>query len=154
MHEVPHTEAKEENVMPDVRTMYDKEFLYSFDLQGRDVTVEIVRVKGGELTGEGGKKSKKPVVYFKGKEKGLALNITNARIIASLYGSFKSEDWLGKRVTLYPTTTTFGKETVDCIRIRPTKPNGNKTAQPDPEPPADEPDESEPGSDDGEGESE
>ena len=133
--------------MPDVRTMYDKEFLYSFDLQGRDVTVEIARVKGGELTGTGGKKNKKPVLYFKGKEKGLALNITNARIIASMYGSFKSEDWLGKRVTLYPTTTTFGKETVDCIRIRPTKPNGKQATQPDPEPE----DAPEPGSDDGEG---
>ncbi len=110
--------------MPDVRSMYDKEFLYSFDLQGRDVTVEIERVKGGEVTGTGGKKSKKPVLYFKGKEKGLALCITNVRVIASIYGSFDSEVWLGKRITLYPTTTTFGKDTVDCIRIRPTKPVG------------------------------
>lgn len=105
--------------MPDVRAMYDKEFLYSFDLQGRDVTVKIVRVVAGKLTGQGGKSNKKPIIYFEGKEKGLGLNITNARTIAAMYGGFDSEKWLGKWITLYPTTTTFGSSTVDCIRIRP-----------------------------------
>ena len=108
--------------MPDVRAMYDKEFLYSFDLQGRDVNVKIVRVVAGKLTGQGGKSNKKPVVYFDGKEKGLGLNITNARTIAAMYGGFNSEAWIGKWITLYPATTTFGKDTVDCIRVRPTIP--------------------------------
>jgi len=112
----------------DVRSMYDKEYLYAYDLQSRDVTVVIERVKVGKLIGEGGKSNKKPVVYFKGKEKGLALNITNARIIASMYGGFEVESWIGKAITLYPTTTTFGSKTVDCIRIRPVIPGGNGRA--------------------------
>lgn len=123
--------------MPDVRTMFDKEYLYAYDLQGKDVTVKIAKVIGGKLTGTGGKSNKKPVLYFDGKEKGLAVNITNARIIASIYGSFKSEDWLGKLITLYPTTTTFGSQTVECIRVRPTKPRGSSKAATSP--PADEP---------------
>jgi len=106
----------------DVRTLYDKEFLYSFDLQGRDVTVTISKVTAGKLVGQGGKSNKKPIIYFQGKEKGLGLNITNARTIAAMYGGFESEKWIGKRVTLYPTTTTFGSQTVDCIRIRPSVP--------------------------------
>lgn len=108
--------------MPDVRMLFDKEFLYSFDLQGRDVTVVIDRVKAGVLTGVGGKKNKKPILYFRGKEKGLGLNITNARTIAGMYGGFESEKWIGKSITLYPSTTTFGDKTVDCIRIRPEVP--------------------------------
>ena len=48
----------------------------------------------------------------------------NARVIAGLYGGFDSESWLGKKITLYPTTTTFGSQTVDCIRIRPLIPKG------------------------------
>jgi hypothetical protein len=104
--------------MTDVRKMFDKEYIYAYDLEGRDVTVEIVRVKAGTLTGTGGKSNKKPVLYFKGTEKGLGLNITNARTIAGLYGGFESEKWIGKRITLYPTTTTFGSQTVECIRIR------------------------------------
>lgn len=109
----------------DVRSMYDKEFLYAYDLQGRDVTVVISKVVQGKLVGTGGKSSKKPVVYFKGKEKGLGLCITNARTIASIYGGFEVDKWVGKAITLFPTTTTFGGATVDCIRIRPSKPGKN-----------------------------
>ena len=48
--------------MPDVRKMYQKDYIYAYDLEGKDVTVTIERVTAGELTGEGGKKSKKPTV--------------------------------------------------------------------------------------------
>lgn len=102
----------------DVRKLYDKDYIYDYDLEGRDITVTIERVAGGTLVGTGGKSNKKPVVFFKGTEKGLALNITNARVIAGLYGGFESAAWIGKRITLYPTTTTFGAQTVGCIRIR------------------------------------
>lgn len=112
----------------DIRKLYDKDYIYSYDLEGRDVTVTIERVKGGTLVGTGGTKNKKPVVYFKGTEKGLALNITNARVIAGLYGGFESDQWIGKRITLYPTTTTFGSQTVDCIRIRNTVPKAKGEA--------------------------
>lgn len=106
----------------DVRSALDKAFLFSYDLQGKDVTVVIDRVVQGELVGQQGRKTKKPLVYFKGKSKPLALNITNIRTIASIYGSFRVEDWIGKSITLYPTTTNFGSETKDCIRIRVRKP--------------------------------
>lgn len=108
--------------MVDVRKMYEKDFIYAYDLEGRDVTVTIERVVAGTISGKGGKSSKKPVVYFKGSRKGLGLCITNARIIAQLFGSFDSEKWIGKRITLYPTTTQFGSDTVECVRIRPMVP--------------------------------
>ena len=134
--------------MPDVRTMFDKAYLYAYDLQGRDVTVTIAKVTGGMLTGTGGKSNKKPIIFFQGHQKGLALNITNARTIAAMYGgSFKSEDWIGKRVTLYPSRTTFGKDEVECIRIRPTIPGAKVKDTPAADPP---PVDREPGSDDDE----
>ena len=112
----------------DVRKLYDKEYVYAYDLEGKDATVTIERVTGGTLIGTGGKSNKKPVLFFKGTKKGLALNITNARIIAGLYGGFDSDAWLGKKITLYPTTTTFGSQTVDCIRIRNVIPKGKSEA--------------------------
>lgn len=114
--------------MGDVRKMFDKAYIYAYDLEGRDVTVTIERVTGGTLVGTGGKSNKKPILFFKGTEKGLALNVTNARVIAGLYGGFESDKWIGKRITLYPTTTTFGSQTVECIRIRPTIPKGKGEA--------------------------
>ena len=134
--------------MPHWKSMMDRgDFLFAFDLNGKDVTVTIASVVAGEITGERGKKNKKPIISFEGKEKKLALNATNSKTIASLYGNY-TEKWIGKSITLYPTTTTMGAETVEAIRIRPTvpKPNGkrgpDKPAQPDPDtwvpPPPDE----------------
>jgi hypothetical protein len=108
--------------------MLDKEFLYHFDLDGRDVSVCIDRVTPGEVPGENGKKSRKPLVYFKNKNKPLALNITNIRTIAAITGSFDSARWVGAWITLYPTTTQFGPRTVECIRVRPSAPKRGKTS--------------------------
>jgi hypothetical protein len=108
------------------KSMTDREYIFAFDLNGQDVTVTIKKVVAGELTSSGGKKTKKPVVYFEGKTKGLALNATNAKTIANLYGNYV-EDWAGKRVTLFPTTTQMGGETVEAIRVRPSIPrDGDK----------------------------
>lgn len=128
----------------DVRSLFDKAFLYHYDLQGRDVTVTIKRVVRGEVKGTDGKAQKKPVLYFEKTEKGLALNITNVRTIGAMYG-FEAKEWLGKRITLYPTTTSMAGKTVECIRVRSGIPKG--AAKDDAalaEPPA----EREPGADD------
>ncbi len=120
----------------DYRGMFDREYLGAWDIAGRDYTLEIARVTAGELTGEGGRKTRKPVVYFKDAKKGLALNKTNARIIAGLYGNDTSA-WIGRRVTLFATTTTFGSDTVECIRVRAEAPapraerNGPRPVDPD-----------------------
>lgn len=103
------------------KSMTDREYIFAFDLNGKDVTVTISRVEQGMLASTGGRKTKKPVVFFEGKDKGLALNATNAKTIASLYGNYV-EKWVGKQITLFPTTATMGGETVEAIRIRPSIP--------------------------------
>jgi len=107
--------------MPDYRSMFDRDYIGSWDLNGRDVVVTIAKVEAKELTSQGNRKTRKPVVFFEGKEKGLALNKTNAKAVAGMYGT-KTEEWVGKKITLYPTQTAFGHETVDCIRVRPSIP--------------------------------
>lgn len=108
----------------------DKELLGAWDLEGRDVTVTILDVSGAELN-NGTKKNKKPVATVgsaKGRkiEKKLALNATNCKVLEQLAGSPDTEKWKGMAVTLFPTTTQFGGETKECIRIRPYHPKGSK----------------------------
>lgn len=103
--------------MPDYRTMYDSQFLHEYDLTKDEVTVEIASVEVGELVAQGGRKSKKPLVKFKGAEKGLALNKTNGKAIAQMYGT-DTADWIGKKVTLFRSTTEMAGETVRCIRVK------------------------------------
>ena len=106
----------------DYRTLFDRDYLGHFDLQGREVAVIISKVVGGSLTAIGGRKSKKPIVYFEGKEKGLICNKTNSKTIAAMYGNYV-EQWVGKKITLYVSTTRNpdGGDDVECIRIRPGK---------------------------------
>jgi hypothetical protein len=129
----------------DYRTMFDSEYLGAWDLP-RDATVTIAGVKAGQLVGQQGRKAKKPILTFVGKVKGMAANKTNCRIIAAMYGT-NTREWVGKRITLYATTTEFGGETVECIRVRPQVPadakrpqNGCQAAKgAEPEPGIDEP---------------
>lgn len=120
--------------MADYMTMFDSEYIGAWDLMGRDVVVTISRVQGMTITGEGGKKNKKPVIWFEGKEKGCICNKTNAKAISGMYGRDTSQ-WIGKRITLYPTQTQVGSETKECIRVRPTPPaesnRGKKPTEPE-----------------------
>jgi hypothetical protein len=112
--------------------MFDRDYLGHWDLPpGRDVTVTIARVEAGTLTSQGNRKTKKPILYFEGKEKGMAINKTNGKAIAAIYGA-KTEKWIGQPIAIYATTTQFGSEVVECIRVRPTAPKRNgKAAAPE-----------------------
>lgn len=100
-----------------VELMFPSDFVKAADLAGKDVTKTIKSVTIDELTMHGGRKEKKPVIRFTDAEKKLVLNKTNSLIIAKLYGN-ETDNWVGKKITMYPTTTTFGADTTDCIRIR------------------------------------
>jgi len=123
----------------DYRTMFDSEYLGAWDLP-RDATVTIAGVKAGQLVGEKGRTAKKPIITFAGKQKAFAANKTNCRTIAAMYGT-DTRQWVGKRITLYATTTEFGGKQMDCIRVRPQVPsaaakrpaNGSATAAAAPE---------------------
>lgn len=123
--------------------MFPSLYLKAADLQGRDVTLTIRRVSLDELTRQGGSKEMKPVVYFKETadkaqrtgqdEKRLVLNKTNAHSIRDLYGP-ETDGWAGKRITLYSARVTFGRQTVDAIRVRDETPPAKRTKQADDSP--------------------
>lgn len=104
-------------------------YLKAADLNGAAVTVTIREVKVEPV---GRNKEMKLVAYFMGKEKGVVLNVTNARKIAEIAGSQDTEDWGGTMVALYPTETEFAGETVECIRVR--APKTAPKPKPEPEP--------------------
>lgn len=100
--------------------MFPSDYVSAVELKGRDVVVTIATVSMENMKLRGGVAKRKPVLTFNGTKKKFCLNVTNADSIASMYGT-KAENWIGKRITLYPTTTKMGRDTVDCIRIRESK---------------------------------
>lgn len=111
-----------------INSAFPSNFLKASDLQGRHVGVTIREVGMEDIGGED-----KPVVYFENKDKGLVLNKTNANMICEIAGSSETDDWIGKRISLYPTRVDFQGRRVDAIRVDvapqvPTVPNGNQPA--------------------------
>ena len=105
-------------ITDDVRTFFDeKDYVFAFDLDGRDVTDMIAKVEPGKV-GFGKTAKSCPIITFMGQDKKFAMNVTNVKTMAELYGTHLASKWVGKKITMYPTTTNFGGKTVDCIRIR------------------------------------
>lgn len=107
--------------------MFPSDYLSAVEFKGRDVTLTVTGVKMEELKMKGGKAESKPVLTFKETKKKLVCNKTNADSIAQMYGT-EATAWVGKRVTLFPTKTQCGRDTVDCIRVREKVPGGAKPA--------------------------
>ena len=106
--------------MPHWRHMMSSDKLHADDLVDREHAVTIERVVQGEYPDleDPKKKLYKPDVWFVGKKKPLGLNSTNARAISRLLGSNRTEDWPGRTITLYPTTTRAFGEEHECIRVK------------------------------------
>jgi len=121
----------------DVRSMFDRKYLESWQLGDRDVVVRISRVVAGELRSqkprEDGKKTvRKPIVYFERCSVPFVCNRTNQKIISSVLGSTKVRDWIGQSIALYATECEVGGEMKPCIRVRPKRPAAGRHSDPPP----------------------
>lgn len=113
--------------------MFPSEYLSAVEFRGKEYTLTIKSVSKEDLQMKGGKKEKKPVVFFMETPKKLVLNKTNADSIASMYGT-DALQWKGRRVTFYPTKVQCGRDVVDAIRTRetiPTPKGPSKQQEPD-----------------------
>ena len=98
------------------------DYLGAYSLNGQDLVVTIQSAAKELIVGANGKKEVCLVLRFKEQIMDMVCNRTNAKTITKVVGSPFVEDWSGKRITLYPTTTKFGGDVVECIRIRPAAP--------------------------------
>lgn len=61
---------------------------------------------------------RKVIVSFKGLDKALVLNKTNAALLTSICESDDMDDWYGQRITLVKERTPFRGEMVWTIRVK------------------------------------
>lgn len=101
---------------------FPSNFLKADDLRGQPVIVTIDSAAVEEI-GQGRDKERKLIIGFRGKEKKLICNKTNAGTIGKLYGD-ETEAWLGQKITLVPREVEYGGEMVWAIRVSLQKPGG------------------------------
>lgn len=91
---------------------FPSHYLKASDLQGRTVRVVMDRVEIEKLGDD-----MKPILYFKGKDKGMVLNKTNANKIAEMFGD-NTDEWEGGEIILYEAQVAFQNNTVPGLRVR------------------------------------
>ena len=95
--------------------------LEALDIGDKIVEERTLTIKGVEVRDVGADRVRKGVLLFEEIERGMVLNKTNSRTVASIYGS-ETAKWKGKKIVLYRSETSFQNKTVPCIRIRDSKP--------------------------------
>ena len=95
-----------------MRNAFPSTYLKASDLNGKPTTAVMANVVMEKIGND-----EKPVLFFDGKKKGLALNRINTSVIVDKHGE-DSEVWRGNTLVIFPSRTEFKGEMVDCIRVR------------------------------------
>lgn len=105
------------------KKMFNPDYIGAYELDnGQELILTIKSVKPEMVTGERGKKEELLVARFYENVKPMILNKTNCKTIQKIYKTPNIEDWIGKKIQIFATTTPFGSEVVECLRIRPKVP--------------------------------
>lgn len=98
----------------DMRTQFPSKFWSAHDFDAQGTTFTITNVRKDQVGAEF-----KPVMYFKGQEKGFVINQGNNKILMSLPGfGFESNGWVGKKVTLYTYMAMFNGQPQPRLGVR------------------------------------
>ena len=102
---------------------FPSKYLKAADLQGREIRLTMANVEREKIGDDF-----KPVLYFKGKEKGVVLNKTNAGTISDAYGD-DSDDWYDQPLILFSVMVDFQGKVGPAIRCRVPTAKDNKPAR-------------------------
>lgn len=106
-----------------IHDAFPSAYINAAALNGQTHTVVIERFEQEAEMPDG---TKKPAVYFSGRNAGLILNKTNATVLESLLGP-ETDNWSGKTVDLRVEKVSFQGSMVDGVRVAP--PSGNTAPQ-------------------------
>jgi hypothetical protein len=114
-------------MMPKLDDLYPSKWLASADLEeDQDLVVTIKNITQEKMR-DG--TSKVCIAFREPGIKPFLANKTNCKTIAKLYGD-ESDDWLGKRITLFVTEVDFAGDSVPALRVRSKPPKDPKAAKP------------------------
>jgi hypothetical protein len=86
---------------------------------GWTLAAEIETARMEDFEGDRGKgATKKMVVYFRRQKSGLVVGSVVWDQLIEVTGEEDSDHWKGHVVELFKTETPFGRDVVDCIRVR------------------------------------
>lgn len=103
--------------MPDYKVGLLGDYIAAEEFGGKRPTLTIESIRLETLEAEDGKSRDRWVVRFKGKSRGWVLNTTNCILLAAMYESRNTDEWIGRRVTLHAADTKVRGKPVQGIRV-------------------------------------
>ena len=101
--------------------LFPRKYATGEDLAGKSVTLTISHLRQEKMTPTpGAAPVEKWVVFFKEAQKGIVLSKTLAFQISKVVGSEDTDDWVGKKVVLYPEPVNVAGYTRTAIRAKAT----------------------------------
>ena len=103
------------------KKLLNQDYIGAWLLEGKDKILTIKSVTKERVKGSDGKEEELIVAYFAEniKPNKMVLNKTNCKAIQKLHSTPIIEEWVGKKIQLYPTTTKAFGDVVECVRVRP-----------------------------------
>jgi hypothetical protein len=99
------------------KLLFKGDYIAAVEMGDKTPTLTIKGVKLCKLEGEDGRQKDKGIVFFREIDRGWVLCKTNAMCLARMFGD-DTNDWAGKRVTLFSTMVQVGKEKAAGIRVK------------------------------------
>ena len=117
--------------MANVNQMIESKYLKQSDLDG-ETEVTIVKVGQLNVAREDQEPEMKWAIRFQELKKPMVLNSTNIQLLAKACESEESEDWVGKKVTIYADpNVSYGGKLVGGLRVKlPIKPKSRPVMPP------------------------
>ena len=104
------------------KSLTNTDYIGAYSLQpGEEKVVEIISVGREKVKGTDGKETECTVAKLKG-EKPFILNRTNCKTLTKVFETPFIENWKNVQITVFAEKVKAFGETVDALRIRPTKP--------------------------------
>ena len=121
--------TEEKRQMPNINQMIESKYLKQSDVDG-EMEVTIVKIGQVNVAREDEAPELKWGARFQEFQKPMVLNSTNIQLLAKACGSEESEDWIGKKITIFADpNVSFAGKLVGGLRIKlPIKKAGLKPA--------------------------
>jgi len=104
--------------MPNINQMIESKYLKQSDVDG-EVEVTIAKIGQINVAREDEQPEMKWAMRFVELPKPMVLNSTNLQLLAKACGSEESDDWIGKKVTIYADpNVSFGGKLVGGLRVK------------------------------------
>ncbi len=96
-----------------INDAFPSKYLKSSDIPAAGINLAIASAVIEDI-----ERDRKLIMYFKGAQKGMVLNKTNANILEDAYGS-ETDDWTGKVIRITVHKVSFQGRPVDGMHVTP-----------------------------------